>query len=286
MAPALAPGVKLIMPFAYSARGKSHTTKYIQKGVLCLNLTLRPISLISECRYVEMLEQQQSQLVSGLRELYRRLQTGESWPGKPLKNVAGGHPLTHDILERLDLLHSTNDTPIKHEGFEDDLSVLQQQCFATNGSSPMQRRKSISEESEPGLSSDSSHGISSPARAMSFADSFARKQSPTTPTMQDSPYLRASQISPRTKYEQHPYPVNGLPTIAQKRGFDPMQLLQNQTWQLQPSPLDQPMDIDMFSSSYTQTSFDNLLYNQFPSQGQDLMWGEMNDYINPNALQA
>jgi hypothetical protein len=231
-----------------------------------------------------MLEQQQTQLVSGLRELYRRLQTGESWPGKPLKNVSGGHPLTHDILDRLDLLHSTNDTPIKHEGFEDDLSILQQRCVESTGSPIMKRKKSISEESEPGLTSDSSHGISSPARTMSFAESFAEKQSPTTPP-QDIPYFQAPQLSPRTKYEQQPYHVNTVPTIAQKRGLDPMQLLQ-QNWQLQPNFSDQPMDIDMFPTSYAQTSFDSLLYNPYPVQGQDLMWGEMNDYINPNALQA
>lgn len=233
-----------------------------------------------------MLEQQQSQLVAGLRELYRRLQEGENWPGKPLKkNAIGGHPLTHDILERLDLLHSTNDMPIKHEGFEDDLSVLQEQCFATNGASSAHRKKSISEESEPGLSSDhSSHGIPSPARTMSFADSFSRKELPTTPPMQHSPYLSTAQISPRTKYEPIPYPVNSIPTIAQKRGFDPMQLLQNDNWQM---PLyDQPMEIDNFAAQYSQANFDNLLYSQYSSQGQgqDLMWGDMNEYINGDAL--
>lgn len=233
-----------------------------------------------------MLEQQQSQLVAGLSELYRRLQEGETWPGKPLKkNAIGGHPLTHDILERLDLLHSANDVPIKHEGFEDDLSVLQQRCFAANGAPPMQRKISISEESEPGLASDhSSHGIPSPARTVSFADPFGRKQLPTTPPMQDSPYLHTSQTSPRTKYEPTPYSVSGLPTIAQKRGFDPMQLIQNENWQI--PTYDQPMDmdIDRFATQYSQASFDNLMYNQYPTQGQDLMWGEMNDYINENAL--
>ncbi|RDI84176.1 hypothetical protein Vi05172_g6071 [Venturia inaequalis] len=238
--------------------------------------------------YVEMLEQQQSQLVAGLRELYRRLQEGENWPGKPLKkNAVGGHPLTHDILERLDLLHSKSDAPIKHEGFEDDLSVLEQRCFATNGTPLTQRKTSISEESEPGLTSDhSSHGIPSPARTMSFADAWSRKELPNTPPMQNSPYLRSSQISPRTKYEPAPYHMNAIPTIVQKRGFDQMQLLQTDNWQT-PS-YDQPMDLDNFATQYSQANFDSLLYNQYPShghgQGQDLMWDEMNDYINVNAL--
>lgn len=239
-------------------------------------------------RYVEMLEQQQSQLVAGLRELYRRLQEGENWPGKPLKkNAVGGHPLTHDILERLDLLHSKSDAPIKHEGFEDDLSVLEQRCFATNGTPLTQRKTSISEESEPGLTSDhSSHGIPSPARTMSFADAWSRKEPPNTPPMQNSPYLRSSQISPRTKYEPAPYHMNAIPTIVQKRGFDQMQLLQTDNWQM--PAYDQPMDLDNFATQYSQANFDSLLYNQYPShghgQGQDLMWDEMNDYINVNAL--
>lgn len=244
-----------------------------------------------------MLEQQQSQMVSGIRELYRRLLEGESWPGKPLKKTsASGHPLTHDILERLNLLHSTNDTPIKHEGFEDDLSLLQQRCFDTKGSPAMQRKKSISEESEPGLSSDSSHGLPSPARTMSFAESFVRKQSPTTPPMRDSTY-RASQISPRMKYEPTPYcvnglpttglPTNGLPAMVQKRGFEQLQLLPNQNWQI--PAYDPSMDIDPFISPYSQTTYDNIVdnivYNQYSPA--DMLWGEnceMSDYINPNAL--
>ena len=35
--------------------------------------------------YVELLEQQQVQLVAGLRDLYTRLQNGQSWPGQPLR---------------------------------------------------------------------------------------------------------------------------------------------------------------------------------------------------------
>ncbi|QDS71401.1 hypothetical protein FKW77_003119 [Venturia effusa] len=235
--------------------------------------------------YVEMLEQQQSQLVAGLRELYRRLQEGDNWPGEPLKkNTNGGHPLTHDILERLDLLHSTNDAPIKHEGFEDDLAVLQQRCLETNGIPSKQRKTSLSEESEPGLASDdSSHGIPSPPRAMSFvADPYNKREIPTTPPMHNSPYLDVSQMSPRTKYEPALFSGNLMPTIAQKRGFDAMQLFQTDNWQM---PLfDQPMDVDSFTTQYSQPNFDALLYHQYSAQGQDLVWGDMNDYLSDNAL--
>lgn len=63
-----------------------------------------------------------------------------------------------------------------------------------------------------------------------------------------------------------------------------MQLLQNDNWQM---PLyDQPMEIDNFAAQYSQANFDNLLYSQYSSQGQgqDLMWGDMNEYINGDAL--
>lgn len=52
-----------------------------------------------------MLEHEQAQLIAGLRELYRRLISGEQWPGDPLIQAENGNPLTHDILERLGLLY-------------------------------------------------------------------------------------------------------------------------------------------------------------------------------------
>ncbi|KAI9680830.1 MAG: hypothetical protein M1817_004270 [Caeruleum heppii] len=54
--------------------------------------------------YVEMLEQQQVQLVVGLRELYQRTKNGAAWNGPPLADTENGHPLTHDILEGLGIL--------------------------------------------------------------------------------------------------------------------------------------------------------------------------------------
>lgn len=57
-----------------------------------------------------MLEQQQAWLVHGLRELYRRITTGEAWPGDLLEPESNGHPLTHDLLARLGALnHSMGD---------------------------------------------------------------------------------------------------------------------------------------------------------------------------------
>ncbi len=52
-----------------------------------------------------MLEQQQTQIIHSLRELYERVINNKSWPGLPLEKSANGYPLTHDILERLGSLH-------------------------------------------------------------------------------------------------------------------------------------------------------------------------------------
>ena len=95
-----------------------------------------------------MLENQQTQLVSGLQELYKRMQNGQGWTGAPLKE-SGGVPLTHDILERLGALkqegHNTSDT------FEEDLNALQQRLIAS-GATMMQREASHDGSSESAAS--------------------------------------------------------------------------------------------------------------------------------------
>jgi hypothetical protein len=226
-----------------------------------------------------MLEQQQGQLVMGLRELYRRLQAGEEWPGMPLKGYHGGQPLTHDILERLDLLHSTSETPIKHEGFDEDLALLQRRCLQENGS-PHHRRRSPSEESEPGLtSSESSHGISSPAQSMSFVDSFSHNSSPQTPSL-DVPFLQPSRSSLPNKPQRYT-----MSSIRQAGAIDPMQLLQSQQWMgSQQSTMDQ-MDMDAFSYNMP-LAYDPQVFNTFPTQtSESSFWPDpFNDFIQPNAM--
>ena len=56
--------------------------------------------------YVQMLERQHSELIAGLQELYRRIQTGEPFPCPPLEPTYNGQPLTHKILEALGVLPS------------------------------------------------------------------------------------------------------------------------------------------------------------------------------------
>lgn len=84
--------------------------------------------LIEKLSYVEMLEQQQQQLVNGLREFYLRALDNQGWIGPPLKDEPHGFPLTHDILSRLGALKV--DTPDRCDSFEDDFSALKDLAIA------------------------------------------------------------------------------------------------------------------------------------------------------------
>jgi len=227
-----------------------------------------------------MLEQQQSQLVSGLRELYKRLQAGESWPGKSLKESHAGFPLTHDILERLNVLHPSMDSSMTHEGFEDDLELLQRRCMREHGMASL-RRRAMSEESEPGLSSsDSSHGISSPAQSISVSDTFSRKSTPATPLTESEYY---------DSFKQQKGQQSAMPQSTQQT-FNPIPAaLLQQAWAAQQLSLDQSMEIDSYSFNPS-LGYDPLTFsNPNPFQGQDTMaiWPDSFDQlINPNALQV
>ncbi|WEW60403.1 Fluconazole resistance protein 1 [Emydomyces testavorans] len=147
------------------------------------------VSLESErkhrTRYVEMLEEQQAQLVTGLQQLYKRVLEGSSWPGSPLKET-DGHPLTHDILERLGALkHDGHETEVP---FEEDLTVLQQRLLA-NGAEVMQRRDSS------GTSSNSDY---SPTFTKNIhGGPFSTSNMPPTPPNY-SPYPRPQQMTAQT----------------------------------------------------------------------------------------
>ena len=133
-----------------------------------------------------MLEQQQAQLVTGIRELYRRLRTGEGWPGAWLEESTVEdssviitdktnkviHPLTHDILERLDLLHvrcsedgslingNVGSTFLQQQfdGFDENCARLQQRLIREGasmverrrGSQPQQKRQQSCQNSSEG----------------------------------------------------------------------------------------------------------------------------------------
>lgn len=187
--------------------------------------------------YVEMLEQQQTQLVAGLRELYSRLQRGESWPGQPLQESSGGHPLTHDILERLDLLQSPGDDKSHYEGFEADCSRMQQK-LVEGGAPYTRRRASVSSDSEHGhVSPNSSYNGTPTTKSFAFDSPFARHNAPPTPPM-NSPFPRQSQVvSPPIKQETQMAPAPYMNTSA----MDPS-TLSRAPWMNDSIMMDDPVD--------------------------------------------
>lgn len=226
-----------------------------------------------------MLEQQQAQLVSGLREMYRKLQAREIWPGKPLKELNGGYPLTHDILERLNVLHSS-DSSMSHEIFDDDLDVLHDRCLRTNGTAQnTQRRRAMSEASM--TSSDSSHGMSSPAQSIAFPDAYSQQAPPITPSLDADFYPSSFNQRPQFAMSASSRPSNFHQTRP---------VLWQQAWAGQQLPLDTSMDIDMYSYNPSTGCDPQLFSNSYPFAGQGLGidWNQdsFNQLINPSALQA
>jgi hypothetical protein len=183
-----------------------------------------------------MLEQQQTQLVAGLRELYSRLQKGESWPGQPLRESSGGHPLTHDILERLDLLHPSGDNHSNYEGFEEDCNRMQQKLLE-RGAPFTRRRGSVSSDSEHGhASTNSSYEGTPTTKSFAFDGPFARHNAPPTPPM-NSPFPRQSQIVSAPKQES---PMVS-PTAMNSGALDPSTLSQA-PWMNDTMMMDEPID--------------------------------------------
>ncbi|ORX98615.1 hypothetical protein BCR34DRAFT_147492 [Clohesyomyces aquaticus] len=211
--------------------------------------------------YVEMLEQQQAQLVAGLRELYNRLQCGQGWPGQPLREAQGGHPLTHDILERLDLLHPSADNSTNFEGFEEDCTRMQQKLLE-RGAPYTHRRGSVSSESEHGHSSSSSYGGTPTTKSLAYNEVFTRQIAPPTPPLNHSPF-----------------PRQYLNTEA----LDPSSLTRPE-WVSEPMIMDEPMDFgnkpmfsfDSFSQFDTNSmNFDPMVLNPVGPMMSD--WNDAND---------
>ncbi|KAF2164540.1 hypothetical protein M409DRAFT_56380 [Zasmidium cellare ATCC 36951] len=113
--------------------------------------------------YAETLEQQQTQLVAGLREMYNRLAVADAWKGATLPDV-NGHPLTHDILTALDLLEAKQDC-------RRDENLLEQSSQKSRSRSPpasspvTQRTDSTTSLSDPGQDPVpyTCHGLQTPA---------------------------------------------------------------------------------------------------------------------------
>ncbi|KAE8422624.1 hypothetical protein BDV36DRAFT_279758 [Aspergillus pseudocaelatus] len=175
--------------------------------------------------YVEMLEQQQTWLVNGLQELYRRLLEGDGWQGEPLEREANGQPLIHDLLTQLGTVDQS-----KHERLEESTDSMQQALWK-NGAGHMQRQDTSD------TSSESAH---SPVMPPLFSDLFAARIVPQTfPTSS----INLPQLTSTS--ELHRTPNN------------PAAQLKDTQW---PSPgFGSFDDIDIMCAQYSGTPYDNFI---------------------------
>lgn len=167
--------------------------------------------------YVEMLEQQQSQLVSGLKEMYHRLQKASAWEG-PSLDESTGQPLTHDILSALNLLEPKHDDSGELEVFEENCDKLQSR-MVSDGASFVRRRGS--------LSSDSDHSHHERPKTAS-----SRNDTPTVPRL--SMFKESFSIP-----SSSPSPLTQSPIPRSKPVTQPQYVAQSQP-SIRPSPLQEP----------------------------------------------
>ena len=72
--------------------------------------SLRVVWRLIQCRsYVELLEQQQAQLVAGIRTMWHDVSTDHEWKREALPNEGSGKVFVHDILDRIGALKAARD---------------------------------------------------------------------------------------------------------------------------------------------------------------------------------
>lgn len=195
-------------------------------------------------RYVEMLEQQQTWLVRGLQEMYRRANEGEGWPGEPLPCEGNSHPLTHDLLTRLGALDHT-----KGERLEKNIKTMQQELWRCN---TMQRQD---------LSDASSESAQSPMVPSCFTSPSSSRPTQPIPTIKSEPQQQQQQQSAQLQSQPPMTPSN--PAYAAQMSMegvvDPIALQDPQPWSNN-NGFGSFDETDLMSSTdYTNMSFDSLM---------------------------
>lgn len=193
----------------------------------------RANAVINDDSYVEMLEQQQNQLVAGLQALYALVTSSASWKGAPLKESVNGHPLTHDILQRLGVLHL--DLNAETDAFEEDLDVLRQKFASETDSVISLNRRS---QSSGYRGQNSFPEVASPRHY--FSDSFPTlHQFPPTPPIQ----------SPNGETSFSPSPIDCQNRLDNEASLDPSVLQPHQPSidHLQSTMYDDSLDFLSFS---------------------------------------
>ncbi|KAI4146652.1 MAG: hypothetical protein L6R39_003378 [Caloplaca ligustica] len=135
-----------------------------------------------------MLEQQQSQLVHGLQEMYRRITNDEGWEGELLDIAPNGHPLTHDILERLDAL--AIDGHLSPDRFEEDTEILQKKLIEDDAVHIKRQSSSDSDSEEQEVPPKRHASLSKRSLTDSFLSTANRF--PPTPTQTPPAFITTS----------------------------------------------------------------------------------------------
>nr|OQO27296.1 hypothetical protein B0A51_04981 [Rachicladosporium sp. CCFEE 5018] len=94
-------------------------------------------------RYYELLEEQQSQLVAAVQEMYWLLQVAGAWQGSKLAET-NGRPFVHDIVAALGL-------PVAQDNTTGELEVLEENSSAESAASDQSRPASVRSRRSPGL---------------------------------------------------------------------------------------------------------------------------------------
>lgn len=213
MATAHAIDAKQTMRFAFSERENGRTEKSIQRGTTKSSNNSDEVSDV--CSYVDMLEQQQSKLVAVLSLLYTRFQQGQSWLGEPLREAHGGQPLTHDILERLGLLHYYSDGGGGDERVEEACGHTRQMPLGGGTPPPHQSTLTRSDSEKEYNTSGSMFRCTSATDQMLFTDPFPQYDSEPASPMKSAILHQTQAVAP-VKQEE-PIIANGS---MQSHGFD------------------------------------------------------------------
>jgi hypothetical protein len=229
-----------------------------------------------------MLESQQAQLVNGLQEMYKMAQNGEGWRGPALKDSQHGHPLTHDILERLGALkHSSSG---ESEPFEEDFNVLQRRLI-DSGAGYMQRASSSDTDSVHTPDTPTFfHSQQSPNMGGAMGQIY-RGSAPPTPPMQNKLFRGNQGMAQGPQNIQTQFAVTnnrqGSPQV-----MNPIQLHQLPSWNY-PVPMNSsPIAMSAQDREYINgAQKENFSLYSFPMGGSpflDAQDFDFESYLNVN----
>lgn len=241
-----------------------------------------------------MLEQQQSQLVSGMQELYRRLEKAKAWNGPKLEETNGA-PLTHDLLSALNLLEPKGEGGRDMETFEEDCQKLQSKLLA-EGAGYVRRRGSFSSDSEQSqhghARSGSHHSTPVLPKPSLFKENFSFPGSNPSPLSQSPAPLPAQQPQPPPQQRTKPAQMQS-PPLSNDPGLyapewaqaladrnDPSQYMRSAFAMQMPELDDGAMNnLDMSQWDQSSTQYD-ATYNQYTAYSDAMFMGGMTGMPN------